>query len=124
MEHLLNSKGSCWKKWDLHIHTPESILNSNFSGDWNRYIETLEKLEDISVIGITDYFSLKGYWKVKQFKEEGKLKNIDLILPNIELRLNTTTYKNRAINIHIIFSPEVDHLIERYFLNELEFEYN
>ncbi|MDQ0862137.1 TrlF family AAA-like ATPase [Bacillus sp. V2I10] len=124
MEQLLNSQGSYWSKWDLHIHSPESVLSSNFGGDWIRYIKTLEKLKDISVIGITDYFSIKGYKKVKQFKEEGKLQNLDLVLPNIELRLNTTTFKGRAINIHIIFSSEVDNFIEKFFLEELEFEYN
>lgn len=124
MKQLLNSEGSSWRKWDLHIHSPESVLNSNFGDNWDKYFEALEKLEDISVVGITDYFSIKGYKIVKKHKEDGNLNNIDLILPNVELRLNTTTYKNRAINIHIVFSPEVDELIEKYFLEELEFEYN
>ncbi|PEF12260.1 hypothetical protein CON23_12180 [Bacillus thuringiensis] len=124
MKQLLNTKGSSWRKWDLHIHSPASVLNSDFGGDWEKYFKVLEELDDISVIGITDYFSINGYKRVKKHREEGNLKNIDMILPNVELRLNTTTYKNRAINIHIVFSPEVDGLIEKYFLEELEFEYD
>ncbi|WP_052025572.1 hypothetical protein [Anoxybacillus sp. KU2-6(11)] len=123
MKHLLNSQGSYWRKWDLHIHSPASVLNSEYRGDWEKYICTLENLKDISVIGITDYYSIEGYKRVKQYKEAGRLQNIDLVLPNIEMRLNITTYKDRPINIHIIFSPEVDDLIETYFLQDLEFEY-
>lgn len=123
MEKFLNSRGSVWSKWDLHIHTPSSVLNSEFKGDWDRYFKVLENLEDFSVLGITDYFSIDGYKKVKKYKDEGNLQNIDLVLPNVEMRLNTTTTKGRAINIHVIFSPEVDHLIEKYFLEELDFEY-
>lgn len=52
------NRGSEWRKWDLHIHTPETAKNNQF-GDpqiaWPKYIQTLEK-SDISVFGITDYF--------------------------------------------------------------------
>lgn len=58
MNTLLNTRGSTWRKWDLHIHSPESVLHSEFSSDWDSYIKALENLTDISVIGITDYFSV------------------------------------------------------------------
>ena len=56
------TRGSEWRKWDLHVHTPESYEN-NFSG-WETYIEKLKEkaLEhDITVVGLTDYFSVDGY---------------------------------------------------------------
>ncbi|MFJ8356619.1 TrlF family AAA-like ATPase [Bacillus paramycoides] len=124
MQKFLNSSGSYWRKWDLHIHSPSSILNSEFGEDWGKYIQTLENLNDISVVGITDYYSIEGYKKVKQAQLDGRLTNLDLILPNVELRLDLSTNKNRPINIHVIFDPEVDHLIDRYFLEELEFPYD
>lgn len=122
MKKYLNTSGSYWRKWDLHIHSPDSILHSEYSGNWDLYIETLESLTDISVIGITDYFSIEGYKKVIEQRNTGRLSNIDLVIPNIELRLDKTTHKGAPINLHILFDPELQpEIIERYFLSELEF---
>ncbi|PFO84728.1 TrlF family AAA-like ATPase [Bacillus cereus] len=123
MRKFLNSNGSYWRKWDLHVHSPASVLNNQFGDDWEKYINTLENLNDISVVGITDYYSIEGYKKIKEYQANGRLNNIDLVLPNVELRLDLATTKDRPINIHVIFDPKVDHLIEKYFLEELEFTY-
>ena len=120
---FLNTKGSEWRKWDLHIHTPETRLNNQFTEGWEPYITVIEQ-SDVSVIGVTDYLSVKNYFKVKNYKQEkGRLENIQLILPNVELRLQDSTEKERGINYHIIFSPEVDSYIESHFLSKLSFEY-
>lgn len=123
MKTHLNSKGSIWRKWDLHLHAPGTKLNNQFKDQWEEYFLKLEELEGFAVLGITDYYCVKDYFKVKEFKEQNKLKNIDLILPNIELRLDMPTKKERAINYHIIFSPDVDKYIKPKFLNELQFIY-
>jgi len=128
------AKGSQWLKWDLHIHTPDSFENHftfnddedkvKFSGKiWEKYIYELERIEEISVIGITDYFTIDGYKKVLEYRKEGKLKNFDLILPNIELRLEILSGKeNRRLNFHIIFSNDINpNDIEEHFLHSLEF---
>jgi hypothetical protein len=96
------SRGSEWHKWDLHIHSPLSGLNNQFpyvnaSPNWEAYIAKLESLGDIPVIGITDYFSIDGYKKVLEFKAAGRLKNIQLILPNIEFRIDNVI--NTAKNV-------------------------
>ncbi|KAB2357035.1 TrlF family AAA-like ATPase [Bacillus toyonensis] len=124
MKEFLNSQGSCWRRWDLHIHSPESVLHNEFGDNWETYIEALERLDDISVVGITDYYSIEGYKKVKQYQSDGRIANLDLVVPNVELRLDKATMKGKAVNIHVIFDPEVEDLIERYFLEELEFRYN
>jgi len=49
-------KGSQWRKWDLHVHSPAS---SGFSGDWNQFVIQLGNA-DCDVIGINDYFSVAG----------------------------------------------------------------
>ena len=82
-------QGSTWRRWDLHVHAPSTYTLAkadNFLGNspedkFDKYIEDLKKLKDISVIGITDYFSLEGYEKVIAHKNS--LKNIDLIIQNI-----------------------------------------
>lgn len=130
------SKGSIWRKWDLHVHTPASYQHSfKFSSEeekekyngniWDKYIDELEKIQDIAVIGITDYFSIEGYKKVLEYRQEGRLKNFDLILPNIEFRLDKFLSSRKdeepkRLNFHIIFSNEIaPEIIEREFLEEL-----
>ena len=57
------NRGSEWRKWDLHIHTPETAKNDQFGNPqiaWPKYIQALEE-SDISVFGITDYFSITNY---------------------------------------------------------------
>src|SRR5689334_24803425 len=87
-----NPVGSTWKKWDLHVHTPCSIIQ-NYGGDtnsaWDAFISDLEKLpEEFKVIGINDYIFVDGYEKVLKAKLNGRIKNIDLVLPVVELRLD------------------------------------
>ena len=67
------TRGSEWRKWDLHVHTPGTAKNDQY-GDteevWSQYIECLEK-SDISVFGITDYFSMDNYYRVLEFQDQG-----------------------------------------------------
>lgn len=41
-------KGSKWRKWDLHVHSPASHA---FAGDWNQFIIQLGNA-DCDVVGI------------------------------------------------------------------------
>jgi len=125
------NRESIWRKWDLHVHTPESFhhefkfTNEEEKGKyqnnlWEKYIDKLEKISDVSVIGITDYFSIEGYKKVLEYREKGSLQNFDLILPNIEFRLDKFVADRRRLNYHVIFSDEIDaDRIESEFLEEL-----
>ncbi len=126
--------GSVWRKWDLHIHSRLSLLNNQFQRkpggdpDWEVYIGRLETL-DVSVIGITDYFTIDGFKKVRELKESGRLQNICTILPNIEFRLANVLASRRdgpprRLNFHVIFSDEVSPTdIEEHFLHNLDFCY-
>ena len=121
-------KGSEWRKWDLHVHAPTAALNNQFAGatdeqKWERYLKRLESFTDISVIAITDYFSIDGYKKALHAKEEGDLTNIDCLLPNVELRILPVTGDSHAINIHVIFDPEIVDTLESHFFQNLVFEY-
>jgi hypothetical protein len=132
-------RGSIWRKWDLHIHTPFSILNNGFGNNFDNYVQTLFKSaisKNIAAIGITDYFTIEGYKKIVNdyLNSEEKLKELFsdeeiakirriLILPNIEFRLHELV-NNRRINFHVIFSNEVNiQDIEEHFLHELDFVY-
>ena len=68
------SIGSEWNKWDLHIHTPLSIVQyygNNTEQLWERYIKDIENLPpEFKVLGINDYLFLDGYERLKKEKEQ------------------------------------------------------
>ncbi len=128
--------GSTWRKWDLHIHSPLSMLNNQFpktneGPDWDQYLDALERLDDVAVVGVTDYFTIEGYKELRARKErESRLKNISAIFPNIEFRLDTLVSSRkdgenpRRVNLHVLFSDEVRiQDIEENFLHRLDFIY-
>lgn len=57
---LMYECGSEWRRWDLHIHTPETALNDQF-GDWEEYLNAIESQTVVRVLGVTDYFSIANY---------------------------------------------------------------
>lgn len=124
-------RGSEWHKWDLHVHTPYSLVNSYVAGSegdvWEHYISDLERLpNEIKVLGINDYLFLDGYRKVLEYKKQGRLQNIELLLPVLEFRLDKFGGHRefKRINFHVIFSDEVDaDIIQSQFLNALSSNY-
>jgi len=119
------SRGSEWRRWDLHVHTPDTILNNQF-GDWEEYLKAIEAHPHVRVLGVTDYMSITNYSKLKTFKSSSRISNIDLLIPNIEFRIAPPTDKATAINIHLLISPD-DPQHEREILNalaRLDWEYN
>lgn len=123
MNKILYPRGSEWRKWDLHVHCPEDVLNNQFKGKngnekWEEYINRLENL-DIEVIGLTNYFCIDGYEKIVELQNKSKLKKIKLILPNIEFRLSELNKDKEFINFHIIFSDKVSVKKIKSFLNRL-----
>lgn len=122
--------GSTWRRWDLHIHTPETKKNPQFSGStvadkWSQYIEDINAYQqDIAVIGITDYVCSNNYFKFKQFITDRKItKSFDLVVPNVELRISPVTGSSIPINIHCIFNPKFDQELEKRFFQKLKFGY-
>lgn len=125
------NRGSEWRIWDLHVHTPLSLEHNYQSSHgedvWDKYIDALENLpDDIKVLGINDYLFIDGYRKILDYKKQGRLSNIDLILPVIEFRLSKFcgNEKFKRINYHIIFSNELTpEQIQQQFLNALTAQY-
>lgn len=128
----LLEKGSEWRKWDLHVHTPFSIyqrFGNNDDATWETYIKDLEKLPaEFAVIGVNDYLFLDGYSKLKEEQEHNsRLPNLKL-LPVVEFRIEKFAGINfeqlKRINLHVIFSDEVSvETIQSQFLNTLEQSY-
>ncbi len=134
--------GSIWRKWDLHVHTPSSVVH-NYKGDsdtaWETFLEDLEQLpEEFKVIGINDYIFVDGYERVRKAKlEQDRLKNIDLILPVIEFRLdkfagvvkkdkqgNYSQSDWNRINLHVIFDALEPDVLRQQFLSAIAPSYS
>jgi hypothetical protein len=129
------SKGSEWRRWDLHIHTKDTLKEDNFKSESFEdfciilFYKALES--SIAAIGITDYFCVDNYKKIRQFvneidrieiftdEEKAQIRNI-LIIPNVELRLLPSTDSGRPINIHCLFNPEFVDSLENHFFGSLE----
>jgi hypothetical protein len=98
-------RGSEWRRWDLHVHTPDTILNNQF-GTWDEYLTAVEAHPTVKVMGITDYMTITNYQKLQEFKAYGRLPNIVLLIPNIEFRIAPPTEKATAVNIHLLICPD------------------
>ncbi|MFA7492494.1 MAG: hypothetical protein WCZ43_03140 [Proteiniphilum sp.] len=130
------NRGSEWRRWDLHVHTKGTNKNDQFKSEsFEEFCKILfrKALEnEITAIGITDYFSIEKYLKTVNFikyidsvegfnpEEKSKIKDI-LLLPNVELRMLPSTDKGGLINIHCIFNPDYVEDIENNFFNSIEY---
>ena len=119
------ARGSEWRRWDLHVHSPLSALENGFK-DWDSYLEALESSDSGVVgLGITDYCSIEGYKKILNYRNQKRLQNFHVILPNIEFRIQPQLPGGSGINIHILVSPEDSshiRLVEQA-LSQLTFTY-
>jgi len=120
-------RGSVWRRWDPHIHAPGTVLNDQFKGQdvWDEYLARIENADpQVVALGITDYWSLDLYEEVLTKKAEGRLADVELIFPNVEVRFEVGTAAGKPINGHLLICPEdPDHLAQaRGFLAKLSFE--
>jgi hypothetical protein len=120
-------KGAEWRKWDLHVHTPDSLIHHFDGADsktkWDDYITDLEALPaEFKVIGINDYLFIDGYKRILEYREQGRLQNINTILPVVEFRIKKFAgHKDfKRVNFHVIFSDKLSpETIQAQFLNGL-----
>lgn len=76
-------RGSKWRKWDLHFHTPSSFDYQNKSITNVEIIEMLEAKE-IKAVAITDHHVMDVH-RIEDLQRLGKEKGIT-VFPGIELR--------------------------------------
>ncbi len=148
---MSGTRGSEWHKWDFHVHTPYSILNNQYEfnpfvnteqqstfDDYVRELFTKAVNMDIHAIGITDYFMIEGYKRIKEEYLENETKLSELfpdesfrnqvkhiyVFPNIELRINTFVGdKAHSVNYHVLFDGNLSTTeIEENFLHKLDFD--
>ncbi|MBI1817464.1 MAG: ATP-binding protein [Deltaproteobacteria bacterium] len=123
---LFNPRGSEWHRWDPHIHAPGTLLVDAFHEDWEKYLGEIEtSVPTVRALGVTDYFCINAYHEVRKRKAQGRLANVELLFPNVEMRLDIKTEKKHPINLHLLFSPDdPDHESEiQRILGQLQFHF-
>ena len=106
-------KGSEWRLWDLHIHTPASY---NYTGGRFATMTAAEKSaavtkiisnindSDVAAYAINDYWTFDGYLELRKAHEAGEAVK-KTVFPAIELRIESAS-KHR-LNIHVILSDKL-----------------
>jgi cell division protein FtsB len=126
-------RGSVWRRWEMHLHTPFTKKNDQFVGNsyekkWDNFYNSIhsyvgdgtDPLKTICAIAITDYLSIENYLKVRN---DSRLPScVKLLLPNVELRMIPIS-QEVPLNIHCIFSPEIVDQIDVRFFGKLKFRY-
>lgn len=125
-------RGAEWRRWDLHIHTPETKKNDQYEGTntpekWEKFYRQIREYigsgadarKNISVIGITDYLSLDNYLKV--LEDDCLPSSVSCVLPNVEMRIMPTG-TDSPVNIHFIFNPEIVSELEDRFFSKILFD--
>lgn len=125
-------RGSIWRKWDLHVHVPDTRLNNQYDKvdgevDLDRFCRVIHE-SSVSAIGLTDYFSLDGFFKVrhhyKELLDNGILTGTPTVLfPNLELRLpESVNTSAELVDFHLIFPPALEQEVAHEFLTNLKTE--
>lgn len=101
------TRGSEWRKWDLHVHTPDAKLNNQYHSDdhdvWKKFCDQIHN-SDVEAFGLTDYFSIDNYFRfIGRYKTEYSESN-KVFFPNIEFRLDSKNSRNEHIQVHVIFA--------------------
>ncbi|WP_367107245.1 TrlF family AAA-like ATPase [uncultured Psychrobacter sp.] len=111
-------RGSEWRVWDFHVHTPASFNwrgsrklnnpNLNTQVDIEIIDEMIEALNkaDADVFVLMDYFTFDGWIALKNrldMPNSPKLNKV--VFPGIELRLSSS--KLPRLNAHVVFSNDI-----------------
>ena len=121
--------GDLWHQMDLHVHTPISAEtkygNRESDSTWEAFFSALRDLGPaVSILGINDYWSVEGYRRVREEFQKGKLPDVQLLLPVVELRLTDVLRNGKRQNYHVCFSDAVPiEVIENEFLGKLTSSY-
>ncbi len=113
------NRGSEWKKWDLHIHSPYTHLNKYSSTD-EEFVSKIKE-HNIAVVGLTNYFNFTD--EEYTLKEEITREGVTVFL-NLELRLSYQNKEDDCSDIHIIFDNNLTADNIKDFLTNLKVNYN
>lgn len=108
-------RGSEWRKWDLHVHTPASFhwnggkrlsqMNPEEKTEaFKIMLDTINE-SDVAIFAIMDYWTFDGYNEFLKTIQENSWQLNKTVLPGMELRIESPT--NYRLNIHVILSDKL-----------------
>lgn len=123
-------RGSEWREWDLHIHTPASFFwrGERFKGEptssanYDLVDEMIAALNAAkpAVFAIMDYWTFDGWFALKnRLAQPGAPVLNKTVFPGVELRVSSP--KGR-LNAHMIFSDQAPDQELRDFLSAMRLE--
>jgi hypothetical protein len=100
--------GSSWLRIDPHLHAPGTLRNDGFKHAWDDYLAAINSASPpVSLLGITDYGTLRGFRAVRDHWRNGKLPGVELLIANVEIRLSIQAHRGSAVNVHLLL-PSTD----------------
>lgn len=112
------NRGSEWRKWDLHVHTPKVFLNNQFGTTSNDDFVNKISESGIVAVGLTNYFRFDDA-ELGEIKDKLNKKGI-VVFPNIEFRTQPPNKENEEMHIHVLFSDSVSIQKIKNFLGRLK----
>lgn len=116
---MIINRGSEWRKWDLHLHSPYTIIKGSGSYQGVTEDDFIKKIlqEKISVVGLTNYFKFteEDYKLATKLREKG----ITTFM-NLEFRLTQFNDDKMLSDYHVIFSDELSNEEIDNFLSNLD----
>ncbi len=109
------NRGSEWRKWDLHVHTPASFYwtgtkkykemsREEVVTEIKKFIEIVNK-SDIAVFCLMDYWTFDWYLELQEYLISNPDELKKTVLPGMELRVESPT--NYRLNVHFILSDKL-----------------
>lgn len=119
----MSNRGSEYRKWDMHIHSPYTMVNNQFglSDGKGKIFEDkfIQKIieSNISAVGLTNYFNFTE----EDFRLKNKLNNIGIAtFLNLEVRLSYINKHDQLFDYHIIFDNELEDVTIKNILAQLK----
>ena len=124
-------RGSEWRQWDLHIHTPASFhwTGKKFDPDPNspKNAALVDEMIDAinaarpAVFALMDYWTFDGWLALKyRLAQPNAPKLNKMVFPGIELRL--VAPMDGRLNAHVIFSDTIENQMLNDFKSQLKIE--
>lgn len=123
----ISCRGSEWRKWDLHLHSPFRLISGSgkippahteeeIQSVITEYVAAI-KTAGISAIGLTNYFKFdERDYRLKRSLEAAGV----CVFLNLELRLTLANKENQLLDYHIIFDNKVTEAEIQLLLSNLK----